>query len=148
MKEAAEESAASPSINVPIPTTALSENYDQITKDTLEAHLQMRQVAFYSAGALSAVYLVCLLCVLWKFFDGELLAAIIGASQDEVNWHILVLIGIGLVIFAAIPLSLVMAVVKMVSGKDEDTSDIKTPTSELGKVLYELVKGFIEKSGK
>lgn len=148
MKVAAEE-AASVLVNVPVSPDARDETYEDITRRTLEAHLLMRKVAFYTTGILSTIYLLCLLCVLWKFFDGELLASVIGASKNEVNWHVLVLIGIGMVIFAAIPLSLIMAVVKMVSGKNEETNDdIKTPAMELGKALYELVKGFVEKSGK
>lgn len=148
MTATAAEGADSTPNDLGIPPTALVEVYKNQAEQSLEAHLRMRLLAFYVVGILSTAYLLCLLCVLWRFFDGELLAAVIGASRGGINWHLLVLIGIALVIFAAIPLSLVMALVKMISDKDEDGSNIKTPTVELGKVLYDLIKGFVASSGK
>lgn len=148
MAVAAQEGADSLPTDLGIPQSALTEVYRDQLELNLAAHRKMRLIAFNVVGVLSALYLLCLLCVLWRFFDGELLASVIGAQRGTLNWHLLVLTGIALVIFAAIPLSLVMALVKMISDKDEDASNIKTPTVELGKVLYDLIKGFVAGSGK
>lgn len=108
---------------------------------TQAAHRRMRGWAFVVIGVLTTLYLLVLLCVLWRFFDGRLIASILGVPGGPLDWHVLVLVGIALVIFAAIPLSFAMALVKMISDRDaEDETRLRMPSTELGKVLVDLFK--------
>lgn len=153
MAIAAQEAVVDPAItatttHTPVSPNAKVEIYEDETRLNKRANREMRKLAFYVVGGLSGVYVLVLLCVLWRFFDGRLLASILGAPGGHLDWHMLVLIGIALVIFAAIPLSLTMALMKMISEAttDSEGSDFKTPNTELGKVLLELFKSMLAAS--
>lgn len=152
MAIAAQEAVVDPAVaaptHTPVSANAKEEIYEDETRLNKRANREMRKLAFYVVGGISGVYVLVLLCVLWRFFDGRLLASILGAPGGHLDWHMLVLIGIALVIFAAIPLSLTMALMKMISEASADTegSDFKTPNSELGKVLLELFKSMLAAS--
>jgi hypothetical protein len=109
------------------------------------AHRGMRWAAFLSLGAITCAYLLFLLGALRQFVAGKTLAAVLGASSLPTDWHMLVLIGIVFVIFAAVPLSLAMSLVKMISEKNEDAAGFKTPTTEAGKLFLDFCKGIISK---
>ncbi|HEY1033980.1 MAG TPA: hypothetical protein VGE09_03250 [Pseudoxanthomonas sp.] len=151
---AAEEAAQNPDIVNPPSTpedqpTVLSpkarvETYDDQVLENMRAHRQLRTWAFFVAGGIALAFFGLLWCALKQvFFDGYL-AGILGASTQPDSWHSLVLIGVSLALLATIPLSLCLALVRMVSDKDQgDESSVKMATTELGKVLYDLIKGFV-----
>lgn len=152
MKIAAQEAvtdsvAKSQSSNV-VPSNAKVEVYEDETRLNKEANRKMRRLAFNVVGGVCVLYVLVLLCVLWRFFDGRLLASVLGAPGGHLDWHMLVLIGVALVVFAAIPLSFTMALVKMISdsSSQEDSFELKTPNTELGKVLLELIKSMLASS--
>ncbi len=152
MKIAAQEAvtdtvANSQSSNV-VPSNAKEEVYEDETRLNKEANRKMRRLAFNVVGGVCVLYVLVLLCVLWRFFDGRLLASVLGAPGGHLDWHLLVLIGVALVVFAAIPLSFTMALVKMISdsSSQEDSFELKTPNTELGKVLLELIKSMLASS--
>lgn len=129
-----------------VPQSAKVEVYADEHRLNQAANRKLRNVAFYAVGALTALYVLVLLCVLWRFFDGRLLSSIIGASSGSLDWHVLVLIGIALVIFAAVPLSFTMALVKMISDRSDCSDEValKTPSTELGKVLLDLFRSIAQ----
>jgi len=151
---AAEEAAQNPDITNPrtpssdqpsIPSLkARVETYDDQVLENMRAHRRLRTWAFFVAGGIALAFFSLLWCALRQvFFDGYL-AGILGASTRPDSWHSLVLIGVSLALLATIPLSLCLALVRMVSDKDQgDESSVKMATTELGKVLYDLVKGFV-----
>ena len=149
MKQAAEESAKAadaelkdPHANTLVSPKSLTERYKDQIEENMKAHRTMRFIAFYSLGVTSLLYLLLLLCVLWRFFEIEGLAAIVGASTDS-NWHVLVLMGLGFAAFSAIPLSLLISLMRMISDKpDEKSEDISiTSTHAEGlKLLLSLLK--------
>ncbi|UYK72562.1 hypothetical protein [Xanthomonas sacchari] len=107
-----------------------------------EANRSLRGQAFVWLGVACLVYLGCLLIALLSLIDNSSLALLL--RTDGTNWHALILLGLILVIFAAVPLSLAMALVKMISRADQETggkgSGITTPQLELFKVFLEMVK--------
>ncbi|MCF3492626.1 hypothetical protein GUV62_07890 [Stenotrophomonas maltophilia] len=147
-QEAVTDPATSPPISSAVSPQAKEEVYDDEFRLNQRANREMRRLAFNVVGGVSALYVIVLLCVLWRFFDGRLLASILGAPGANLDWHMLVLIGVALVIFAAIPLSLAMALVKMISESSTkaDSFDLKMPNTELGKVLLELFKSMLAAS--
>lgn len=146
----AAEAARDPAISTPAPESggiqpmSASEQYNQEILKNLSAHRLLRVYAFVVAGLIALAFFVLLWCALRQiFFDGYL-AGILGASTQPDSWHSLVLIGVSLALLATIPLSLCLALVRMVSDKDPgDESSVKMATTELGKVLYDLIKGFV-----
>lgn len=152
MAIAAQEAVTEPGTNLPISSAVSPQAKEEVYEDEFRlnqrANREMRRLAFYVVGGLSAIYVLVLLCVLWRFFDGRLLASILGAPGGNFDWHMLVLVGVALVIFAAIPLSLAMALGKMISESSSkaDSFDLKMPNTELGKVLVELLKSMLAAS--
>ncbi|WP_372177502.1 hypothetical protein ACCQ23_21390 [Xanthomonas axonopodis pv. phyllanthi] len=110
-----------------------------------KAHREMRWVAFISLGGLIALFLFTLLCTLVELLDRDFLLKLISEGK-ELNWHILAFSGVAITVFAAIPLSLAMALVKMISlAQHSDAGgDYKTPTTELGKVILDLIKSMAQ----
>jgi hypothetical protein len=152
MGPAAEESAkaasaATATSDTDVPSTALTEDFRSQTEENMSAHRRMRWWAFGVVGSVCGIYLLALLCVLWRFFDGHLIAAMLGAN-DTLNWHVLVLIGMALVIFAAVPLTLVMALVRMISEQVREPDTIKMPTTELAKLFFETAKSMFSATGR
>lgn len=143
--KAASETIASATMDIEVPRTAYTEDYASEIQRNMAAYRRMRWTAFLGVGVISAIYLLALLCVMWRLFGSEYLPAVIGATP-KFDWHILVMIGVALVIFAAIPLSLVMALVRMISEQKPDgNGDIKIPATELAKVLVDALKNFVGK---
>lgn len=131
----------------PAPPSALVDSFrDQIERNHA-AHRSMRWFAFGFAGAVAVCYLIALLLVLYRLLDPAGMAAVLGAPSASAGWHGLVLVGIVIVIFAAIPLSLTMALVKMISDRQQDEElALKTPSTELGKILLDLLKSMVNAS--
>ncbi|MGA6142612.1 hypothetical protein, partial [Providencia sp. NPDC089930] len=92
-------------------------------------------------GGLIALFLFILLCTLVDLLDRNFLLRLVEKGAD-LNWHILVFSGVAIAVFAAVPLSLAMALVKMISltQHSDSSGDYKTPTTELGKVILDLIK--------
>lgn len=114
---------------------------DALTEE--RARRKMRWIAFGVLGVLCSIYLVCLVVALTTLFLNPETLAIVSTVKD---WHFLTLLGIALVIFAAIPLSLSLALVRMISGKgpgdEKQELSITTPQLELFKVIIEAAKAF------
>ncbi len=152
MKIAAQEAVTDPVAKLQspsvVPSNAKVEVYEDETRLNREANRKMRRLAFNVVGGVCVLYVLVLLCVLWRFFDGRLLASILGAPGGHLDWNLLVLIGVALVVFAAIPLSFTMALVKMISdsSSQDESFELKTPNTELGKVLLELIKSMLASS--
>ncbi|KFN42314.1 hypothetical protein N789_14065 [Arenimonas oryziterrae DSM 21050 = YC6267] len=133
-------SAASMVEQLPLPSTALKEDYRSQVELNLKANRELRGSAFRLLGLMSFAYLVALLVILIGFFNAEKAPAIISHAW---NWHVYVLVGIVLIVFAAIPLTLAMALVKMITEKPDDkweVADIKTPNVELAKIFADFIK--------
>lgn len=75
-------------------------------------------------------------------FFGNYLIELIEAASAGGQWHALLFLGIVLAIFSATPLSLGLAVIKMISGKSQDGStEVKIPAIELARAITELGRG-------
>lgn len=141
----ASETIASAAVDIDVPETAYTEQYSSEIQQNMAAYRRMRWAAFFGIGLISGLYLLALLCVMWRLFGSDYLPAVLGATPSF-DWHILVMIGAALVIFAAIPLSLVMALVRMISEqKPEGNGEIKIPSTELTKVLVDALKNVVGK---
>ncbi|KAB7767588.1 hypothetical protein CKY51_10995 [Xanthomonas maliensis] len=101
----------------------------------------MRWTAFICLGGLIALFLFVLLLTLVELLDRTFLLKLVEQGK-ELNWHILVFGGVVVAVFAVVPLSLAMALVKMISLSQHSDAggDYKTPTTELGKIVLELIK--------
>mgnify|MGYP001167332229 CR=1 FL=1 len=124
---------------------SLEEDYRQQLDLNHEAHRRMRWWAFIGLGTLIALFLVFLLVALTNVFNHESVSVLVAAGSG-LNWHILVFLSVVAAIFAAVPLSLAMALVKMISLNQHhgDEGDYKTPTTELGKVILDLLKSMVQ----
>lgn len=111
---------------------------------THAAHRRMRWVAFIGMGVFVSLFLLALLAALCRLLSLDSLTVVLGLSTDY-QWHSLVFVSVLIAVFAAIPLSLAMALVKMISEKEDqnDGIDLKTPSTELGKVILDLLKSVI-----
>lgn len=133
-----------------LPSKSWQETYSNEVQQNMEAHRKMRFWAFIGLSVIVVVFLAALLAALIRIFCGDFLVATLGASPKGWEWHVLVFVGVCLALLAAIALSLSLAVMRMISDKDaDDGSGLKTPNTELGKVLFDLIKGFVSqgKSG-
>jgi membrane protein implicated in regulation of membrane protease activity len=143
--KAAEAAAADPAIANPepspeVPKSARTQDYKDEVVEDMKVHRSMRRWAFFVMGGLVVCYLVALLAVLLiSFFHNKfLLAALV---VPNANWHVLVLIGIAIIVFAAIPLTLAMALVKMISSSHEDAeAQITLPNAQLVTLLIDALK--------
>lgn len=117
----------------------LKEQYSDEERDNSKAHRRMRWWAFGVLGTVCIAYLITLLIALARIFFCDILPKVIPTGSD---WHTLVLVGIALVVFAAVPLSLAMALVRMISegGPDAEKPSLKTPQLEAIKIAFELLK--------
>ena len=109
--------------------------------DDSKAHRTMRWIAFGVLGLLCVVFLIALLCALQTLLGGE---RVIATLLDGREWHGIIVITVALVIFATIPLSLTLALVRMIASphsqsKPEDAT-ISLPQIEFLKALVETVK--------
>lgn len=127
----------------PVSPNALTETLDNQLAENMKANRELRKKAFYVLGGLSVVFLLALLCVLWRFFNADGLAAIAGATNAD-DWHLLVLVGIGFAAFSGIPLSLLISLMRMISeksnGKDEESVVLTSANAEVLKLFLALFK--------
>lgn len=150
MKTAAEQSAKDadkeikhPQNTTPVSPNALTETLDNQLALNMMANRKLRNMAFYVLGGLSVVFLLALLCVLWRFFNADGLAAIAGATNAD-DWHLLVLVGIGFAAFSGIPLSLLISLMRMISEKNNEKDDesivLTSANAEVLKLFLALFK--------
>lgn len=103
----------------------------------------MRRFAFGAFGLVCLAYFVFLLCILKGFYYGDS-STVKVLLAEQANWHTLIFLGVITAIFAAIPLSLTMALVKMISapgGEDNNTKiPLITPQVELLRTISDLSK--------
>lgn len=108
-----------------------------------EAHRKMRDKAFWVFGVISVAYLSTLLILLICTFTGRAPLLYWLATSSTVDWHAWLIIGLALVIFAAVPLSLVMALVRMIShseGEESRRSQLVTPQVEMLRICLDMLK--------
>lgn len=112
-------------------------------KKNIEAHRRKRWYAFWGISIISVCFFALLGIFIFRLLSDDFLPAAIGAASSNWQWHILVFLGAVLALSAAIPLSLAMALVKMISDKEKSDSeggDLKAPGIELAKAIIELCK--------
>lgn len=104
-------------------------------------HRYSRAIAFVAYGTTCLIFLCALLNVLKGMFSLEIPLLYLFAKQG-VDWHAWLLVGVGLVIFAAVPLSLSMALMKMIAEKNDDKKEygMTTPHIEALKIVADIVK--------
>lgn len=109
-----------------------------INDDILDARQrrELRKPAFYTLGGAALVYLAALLIVLSCLLSSQTSIAVISRATD---WHFLLIVGVALVIFAAVPLSLALAAVRMISPPSNDKQELGITTPQI-----ELLKAFVE----
>jgi len=122
----------------PVPASSLQEVYETQLDRNHAAHREMRWVAFSALGGLSLVFFVSLLWMLLRFANLPAIGALLILGKDS-NWHVLVLLGLGLVVIAAIPLSLSLGLMKMISATEDQGPTVSTPTTEAVKVVADLI---------
>ncbi|KHS08016.1 hypothetical protein RM61_07265 [Xanthomonas phaseoli pv. phaseoli] len=128
----------------PAPNEARSEDYE--TQHTLSevANRKWRKYAFLALGVSCLVYLLLLPFAICMVINDSTLAVL--ASTSKGAWQVIALIGLVLVILAAVPLSLSLTLVKMISRFGDHTDDksselgITTPQIEFVKALLEMFK--------
>lgn len=151
IKAASEEAEGSLSANPPTPgvnnpgsSKSLQEEYRRQLDLNHEANRQMRWVAFIGIGMFVGFFLFILICTFVELVNQKMVLELL-RNKEELNWHTLVFFSIMIAMFAAIPLSLAMALVKMISEKDHKSDDVelKMPTTELGRVILDLLRSVI-----
>ncbi|WP_144774321.1 MULTISPECIES: hypothetical protein [unclassified Luteimonas] len=148
MAVSAQEAASAPvnsSLGTEIPPS-IADRYATELHSNMQAHRIMRWVAFGGIGFISLIFVLCLLVVMSRILHWEA-ESVPRILRDAKDWHAWAFVGACLVIFAAIPLSLMMALIRMISVDQEDpgAAEIRTPATELGKVLIELFKAITAK---
>jgi hypothetical protein len=107
---------------------------------------KLRTSAFYGFGALASIFLIAFCFVVAKLLTSEQLLAILSGSHE---WHFITVLGIALVSFAAVPLSMVLALLKMISADDSSETkeeiSLTTPQVEFLKIVVEMVKAGLGK---
>jgi hypothetical protein len=120
-------------------SAASSADLQEGLKD-LRDRRRMRGLAFLVLGVVCVVYFIALLLALNQIVTPELLA-IVEMAKD---WHVLLILGMGLFLLATVPLSLTLAIVKMISDKDDGKSknelSITSPQLEIVKLIIEAAK--------
>ncbi|MCK9195011.1 MAG: hypothetical protein M0P19_14190 [Nevskia sp.] len=125
----------------------LSQGHTDIALEIRHQKKWMRTIAFYVLGVVCLAYLVTLLCFLNNFIcspPGFLMA-------KETPTHLYVLVGMTIVIMAAIPLSLALTLIKMTteaSDSKDERGVLTTPHFEFIKAIFEGWKSVFGKSEK
>ena len=91
----------------------------------------------------TGVFFALLIAFILSLIFSDVLSGIIEKASTSGHWHVLVFLGVALTLLAAIPLSLAMALMKMISDKDStgsDGGDMKAPGIELAKAIIDLCK--------
>lgn len=142
--QALEDEAVSTTANTPTPSKARSEDYETQYALSEVAHRKWRGIAFIALGFSCLVYLVILPVAVYRLVDDFTLA--IMATAGNGGWHVIALVALVLVILAAVPLSLSLTLVRMISRSGGDSTDSKdelgitTPQIEFVKALLEMFK--------
>lgn len=106
---------------------------------------RMRLLAFSSLGLVCLAYLVLLLIFLYKFF----LCPPDFIKNPGTSTHVYVLIGLAIIIMAAVPLSIALSLVKMTADTNyskDDEAVLTTPNLEIIKVIIDNCKSLFTKS--
>lgn len=112
-------------------------------RKNIEAHRNKRKIAFIAGASTSGVFFVLLIAFILRLLFSDFLLRVIAVAANSWQWHVLVFLGVTLALLAAIPLSLAMALMKMISDKDSsgaDGGDMKAPGIELAKAIIDLCK--------
>lgn len=116
---------------------------DQQAKNFIQRY-RMRSFLFNSLLIATGLFLLNLLCLLWSLWHGKaLLLAFSGVKVQALTFYAVVL-----TVSAAVPLSIILALVKMssepqVKSSDEPTSGVlATPIGEIVKAFAEACKSF------
>lgn len=106
---------------------------------------RMQWWAFLGLGIVCLAFLLFLMMIMYDMItDKEALAVVVHAA----DWHVLTFLGIALIVFASVPLSIALAILRMVSqgGPTENKESkeelaLTTPQLELVKtVIVEVTK--------
>lgn len=130
----------------PASRKAKAEDYKDQHHENLAANRRMRWWTFWAVGLICFAYFGGLLAMLLRLLSSKYLVAVLSAVPENWNWHVLTLLGVALVVFAAVPLSLGMALMKMISDKADETYGMTTANAELGKVCVDFLRSFAPKS--
>ncbi|MFZ6696797.1 hypothetical protein ACO0J1_13605 [Stenotrophomonas acidaminiphila] len=122
----------------PVAPSARAENFPTQGDLNHEAHRSMRWWAFWGLGILVLMFFAALLVVLLRFASPYAVWSLLELSSDA-NWHALVLMGVALVVLSAVPLSLSMGLMKMISAAEDKSPVVSTPTTEAIKAVAELI---------
>lgn len=112
-------------------------------RKNIEAHRNKRKTAFFAGMIATGVFFALVIAFILSLIFSDVLSEIIKAASTSGHWHVLVFLGVVLTLLAAIPLSLAMALMKMISDKDStgsDGGDMKAPGIELAKAIIDLCK--------
>lgn len=125
-----------------IPAKTDTEAYRNQVELDMEAYRKLRWWAAIFVGILTLIFFLLLIGAFRHIFFGNYLIELIEAASAGGQWHALLFLGIVLAIFSATPLSLGLAVIKMISGKSQDGStEVKIPAIELARAIAELGRG-------
>lgn len=111
--------------------------------DELEDNIQKRKfrgVLFWVSGGFSLLMLLGLFCELCRILSHDTLV-LISSNQD---WHASIFLVAVLVIFASVPLSIVLSLMKMSfssNKKDDDDPILTTPQITAIQTILGLVRG-------
>jgi len=120
----------------PAPPSAWSEDYRSEVQQSMKAYRDMRWFAFFFIGIIAGIYLIFLFFALHSILLGGGFTEILEKVNSS-NWHAIFVISIALVVFSAVPLSLLMAIVRMISEQKFDSADMKLPATEFVKICVD-----------
>lgn len=127
----------------------LAPGQERSINDLIEWNQHRRRMQWWTFVALGFVCLIFLFSLMRLMFkmisDKEVLAVVVHAN----DWHVLTFLGIALIVFASVPLSLALAILKMVSQpgiadskESRDDAVLTTPQLELLKAIIDAFKAF------
>lgn len=131
--------------------TSLTAHCADEYRANLKANRGFRRLIFFCVGGGAVAFFALLFVRLCQFTSVAF--ANLSATENSaptftaIDWHAYIFYGVVLLILSAIPLSLVMALIKMVKdsgvGDSEDDPAVRTPAFELGKVISETISGIV-----
>lgn len=133
-----------PNLSASDTSLALQEQSNLYSNEKIKNDKQNRElrfVAFIFFGLISLLYLVCLLATVHNLLSGQSPLIYYMTKQGVTDWHAWLLLGLILIIFAVIPLSILNGLVKMVSEKTEpEDMKLMLPQIEALKHLIDLLR--------
>lgn len=126
----------------PAPGQAMTEEYNNQVAKNMAAFRMMRWIAFLLIGATCAVFLMALgYFVVALLYKNSFIAAL-SATPAHWGWHALVFVCALMVLLAVVPMTLGLALIRMVSNsRDDGRDEIPVPSSQLIKFLGMCMKG-------